>query len=84
MANLKDNTQNVQLTQKPLFPKETPENASKEIIAWNKLWYFFRDNYNLMLLDEHITDILIAVDNYHKSISNAPNKEQNTPNPTPY
>jgi len=38
--------------------------------AKSALWQHFFDHHNLMLLDEHISDILEQVDIYHKSINN--------------
>jgi hypothetical protein len=34
--------------------------------AYSKLWYFFFEEHNLMLLNEHIDDIVKAVDQFKK------------------
>ncbi len=50
--------------QNEIWPKESPENETEEMKAKNALWYYFFDNFKLMLLDEHITEIAKQVETY--------------------
>jgi len=58
-----------QPTQQELFNQETATIASKEFKASTYLWNYFFEEYGLMLLDEQLKGIVMAVETYKNKLN---------------
>ena len=53
-----------QPTQEPLFKTDEAKKTESEFKAASFIWNYFFDQHGLMLLDEHITEIVAKIDEY--------------------